>query len=97
MIAGDPYELDLAPAARRVLEVGPPGGLPLAIAAAIAELVRGPLLAEPHRVGKPLTFELDGYRAARRGSYRVIYRIDDDKHVVRVLRIEHRGDVYRPH
>jgi mRNA interferase RelE/StbE len=91
----DPYELDLAPAARRVLEVGPPRGLPLAIAVAVADFVRGALLAEPNRVGKPLTLELDGYRAARRGSYRVIYRIDEDKHVVRVLRIEHRADVYR--
>jgi mRNA interferase RelE/StbE len=91
----DPYELDLAPAARRVLEVGPPRGLPLAIAVAVAAFGRGPLLAEPHRVGKPLLFELDAYRAARRGVYRVIYRIDDDKQVVHVLRIEHRADVYR--
>jgi mRNA interferase RelE/StbE len=92
----DPYELDLAPAARRVLEVGPPRGLPLAIAVAVADFIRGPLLAEPYRVGKPLTFELDGYRAARRGEYRVVYRIDDDKHVIHVVRIEHRSDVYRP-
>jgi mRNA-degrading endonuclease RelE of RelBE toxin-antitoxin system len=92
----DPYELDLAPAARRVLEVGPPRGLPLAIAVAVGNFVRGPLLAEPYRVGKALTFDLDGYRAARRGDYRVIYRIDDDKHIVNVLRIEHRADVYRP-
>lgn len=91
----DPYELDLAPAARRVLEVGPPRGLPLAIAVAVADFVRGPLLAEPYRVGKPLTFELEGYHAARRGVYRVVYRVDEDKRVVNVVRIEHRADVYR--
>ncbi|MGH3570718.1 MAG: type II toxin-antitoxin system RelE family toxin, partial [Pseudonocardiaceae bacterium] len=40
--------------------------------------------------------DLAGYHTARRGDYRVIYRIDDVARVVQVLRIEHRGDVYRP-
>jgi len=92
---GDPYELDLAPAARRVLEVGPPRGLPSAIAVAIADFVLGPLLAKPYRVGKDLTLDLDGYRTARCGDYRVIYWINEDKQVVHVVRIEHRADVYR--
>ncbi|MGO9081181.1 MAG: type II toxin-antitoxin system RelE family toxin, partial [Streptosporangiaceae bacterium] len=33
---------------------------------------------------------------ARRGSYRVIYEIDDETPRVVVLRIDHRADVYRP-
>ncbi len=35
-------------------------------------------------------------RSARRGVYRIIYEIDDDKHLVIVYRIEHRATAYRP-
>jgi mRNA-degrading endonuclease RelE of RelBE toxin-antitoxin system len=75
--------------------VGPPRGLPLAVAAAVTEFLTGPLLDNPHRVGKPLTRELSGYHSARRGAYRVIYRIDDTKRIIHVVRIDHRADVYR--
>ena len=40
--------------------------------------------------------KLAGLRSARRGDYRVIYRIDDQRHLVTVLAIEHRSDIYRP-
>jgi mRNA interferase RelE/StbE len=33
--------------------------------------------------------------SARRGTYRVIYRIDDKAHVVTVVDVAHRRDVYR--
>nr|MBA3764762.1 type II toxin-antitoxin system RelE/ParE family toxin [Actinomycetota bacterium] len=33
---------------------------------------------------------------ARRGAYRIIYRIDADDQTVRVVRIEHRSQAYRP-
>ena len=49
----------------------------------------------PHRVGKPLVRELEGYRSARRGAYRVVYRIDETARTVHVVRIDHRADVYR--
>lgn len=55
----------------------------------------GPLLDAPRTVGKPLQRELTGYWSARRGAYRVIYRVDADRRVVSVVRIEHRSDVYR--
>jgi mRNA interferase RelE/StbE len=55
----------------------------------------GPLLDDPHRVGKPLTRELAGYHSARRGAYRVIYRIDETARTVHVVRVDHRADVYR--
>jgi mRNA-degrading endonuclease RelE of RelBE toxin-antitoxin system len=64
-------------------------------AAAIVEFMLGPLLDAPSRVGKPLQRELTGYWSARRGAYRVIYRLDPDDEVVTVVRIEHRSDVYR--
>jgi mRNA interferase RelE/StbE len=76
---------------------GPPVGLPLAVAMAVGEFITGPLLETPHVVGKPLTNELSGYHSARRGAYRVIYRIDDHARTVHVVRIDHRADAYRSH
>ena len=85
----------VGPTAPRVLVEAPPRGLPLAVSAAVTEFLTGPLLDNPHRVGKPLTRELGGYHSARRGAYRVIYRIDETERVVHVVRIDHRADVYR--
>jgi mRNA interferase RelE/StbE len=34
--------------------------------------------------------------SARRGDYRVIYRIDDDQRLVTAIAVEHRSDIYRP-
>ncbi|HEY7012527.1 MAG TPA: hypothetical protein VH480_07225, partial [Streptosporangiaceae bacterium] len=56
--------------------------LPLDVAAAAAamETIDGPLATSPHRAGKPLDEPFDGYHSARRGTYRIIYRINEDKH-----------------
>jgi mRNA interferase RelE/StbE len=89
------YPLSLAPTARRALVEGPGRGLPLAVAAAVTEFLTGARLDKPNRVGKPLARELDGYQSARRGAYRVVYRIDEIGRVVHVVRIDHRADVYR--
>jgi mRNA-degrading endonuclease RelE of RelBE toxin-antitoxin system len=35
--------------------------------------------------------------SARRGSYRVLYEIDDGSQVVTVIRIAHRSGAYRTH
>jgi mRNA interferase RelE/StbE len=94
-VSDEAYTLSLAPASRRVLTEAPPRGLPVAVAAAVTEFLTGPLLDNPHRVGKPLTRELAGYHSARRGAYRVVYRIDESAHAVHVVRIDHRVDVYR--
>jgi len=90
--AGGPqYRLQVAgPAARAIADE-----LPEAVAAAIVEFITGDLLRAPLRVGKPLRGELEGRWAARRGSYRVLYAIDDRSGVVTVLAAEHRRDVYR--
>jgi mRNA-degrading endonuclease RelE of RelBE toxin-antitoxin system len=86
-----PYELVVArPAARAIAEE-----LPEAVAAAVIDLLTGALVSDPQRVGRSLRNELPGVRSARRGTYRVRYRIDDDAREVIVLRVEHRGTVYR--
>jgi mRNA interferase RelE/StbE len=70
--------------------------LPEKVATATVEFVYGSLAANPHRAGKPFKLELAGLHSARRGDYRVIYRIDDHRRRVDVVAIEHRSDVYRP-
>jgi len=70
--------------------------LPEKVATAAVEFIYGSLAETPRRVGKPLQLGLAGLYSARRGDYRVIYRIDDDLGTVTVMAIEHRSDVYRP-
>jgi mRNA interferase RelE/StbE len=50
----------------------------------------------PRRLGKPLRFELEGHWSARRGPYRIVYRIDDEARVISVVAVAHRADIYRP-
>lgn len=88
----DPYELGTAPPARRALIER----LPPDVAAAAVEFITGPLLDNPHRVGKPLGEELTGIYSARLArNWRVLYEIDDTKNVVIVLEIRHRSAAYR--
>ena len=68
--------------------------LPEKAAAAIVETFQT-IAADPRTVGKPLRLELEGLWSARRGPYRVIYRIDEDEQVVVVVAVGHRADVYR--
>lgn len=70
--------------------------LPEKVATAVVEFLYGSLAASPHRVGKPLKLSLEGLYSARRGDYRVIYRVDDEQRLVTVIAIEHRSDIYRP-
>ena len=60
----------------------------------IAYFISGPLLENPKRVGKPLDAPFLGCYGARRGDYRVIYLIDDEKSRVTVLDISHRSHIY---
>jgi mRNA interferase RelE/StbE len=87
----DPFTLVLAPGARRALSES----LPTAAAFAAWEFISGPLLREPRRVGAPLQAPFEGLWRARRGEYRVRYRIDDDSREVHVLDVDHRRDAYR--
>jgi mRNA-degrading endonuclease RelE of RelBE toxin-antitoxin system len=64
--------------------------LPDKIATACVEFVFGPLAKEPYRVGRPLRGQLTGLYSARRGSYRIIYRIEDGDDHVEIIHIDHR-------
>ena len=71
------------------------GKLPESAAAACVEFVFGPLAENPQRVGRALRAPFTGRWRARRGVYRVRYRIDEADQVVYVLDIDHRRDAYR--
>jgi mRNA interferase RelE/StbE len=84
------YTVLLSPGAKRAIE----RDLREVLAAAVVQFLYGPLAEEPHRVGKPLRFQLEGCWSARRGQYRVIYSIHEKVILVRVVRISHRADAY---
>jgi mRNA interferase RelE/StbE len=87
----EPYEISWTKRARRHIKEH----LPLEIAAAALETVKHAIAVNPHRVGKPLEEPFDGYYSARRGTYRIVYRIDENKRTVEIHSIRHRRDAYR--
>jgi mRNA interferase RelE/StbE len=86
------YELVVTPPARRALTAK----LPEPVAVAVIDFLTTALIEDPRRVGKQLRNDLAGIWSARRGTYRVLYRIHDEPREVVVLRVEHRRDAYRP-
>lgn len=86
------FEIILTPPARRAIAEE----LPEAVAAAVIDFITTVLLENPHRVGKPLRNDLSGVWSARRGTYRILYRIHEKRREVVVLRIDHLRDAYRP-
>jgi mRNA-degrading endonuclease RelE of RelBE toxin-antitoxin system len=92
VIPPDEYELVVTPPASRALS----DHLPEPVAAAVIEFLTTALVREPRRVGKPLRGDLTGIWSARRGTYRVLYRVLEEPREVVVLRIEHRRNAYRP-
>jgi mRNA-degrading endonuclease RelE of RelBE toxin-antitoxin system len=65
------------------------------VAGAIVEFVYSAVAHEPYRVGKPLRFDLAGQYSARRAEYRIVYRVDDTKGEIEVLRVGARRTIYR--
>lgn len=85
-----PYDIAwTAPAKRALTRLPEKGG------AAVVEFCYGTLAENPQPIGRELKFDLDGLHSARRGDFRVIYRIDELAMRVDVVAIEHRSDVYR--
>jgi mRNA-degrading endonuclease RelE of RelBE toxin-antitoxin system len=84
------YDVRFQPAARRAIS----HRLPETVAAAVLEFCDAALAVNPQRVGKPLSGPLAGCHGARRGTYRIVYRIDENTRTVHVLDIDHRADIY---
>jgi mRNA interferase RelE/StbE len=87
----EPYEVVFTRTARRALEAN----LPETVAVAAFEFIMGDLRENPRRVGKPLREPLAPMYSARRGEYRIIYRIEERRLVIEVVTIIHRRDAYR--
>lgn len=69
--------------------------VPPRVAEPLVAFIFGSLAEGPRRRGKPLQRELEGRWAARRGDYRILYRLDEATKAMYVLKIGHRSDVYR--
>ena len=85
------YAVVYTPKARRALHER----LPEPVAAACVEFIGSVLAVTPYRVGKSLRAPLEGLLVARRGEFRVVYRVDEAQVTVLVVTIDHRRDVYR--
>ncbi len=84
------YSVVIKPAAQRDIN-----GLPRKIADAVLHFIYYSLAESPHRVGKPLRWEWEGYYAARRSTYRIVYAIDHERVIVTIIKVAGRADVYR--
>ncbi len=84
------YEVRVTATATRSLQALTPR-----VAEHLVAFIFGSLRANPRRRGKPLKRDLAGYWSARRGDYRVIYRLDDDTKTLPVYLVAHRAHAYR--
>jgi mRNA interferase RelE/StbE len=88
---GQRYEIRFQPAARRAIAQR----LPETVAAAVLEFCDAALAVNPHRAGRRLWGPPAGCHRARRGTYRIVYRIDENSRIVNVLDNDHRPEIYR--
>lgn len=89
MSAPEPYGYTFAPRAERQL-----AALPERVALAILEFIALRLVTNPQRIGKRLGGPLEGEWSAHVGDHRVVYRIEDERHRVRVTRVGPRSTIY---
>jgi mRNA-degrading endonuclease RelE of RelBE toxin-antitoxin system len=87
-----PFEITIKARALKILSEK----LPTKIVDAATNFIYGPLAENPKRVGKRLNAPFVGQWSAKRGDYRIIYSIDEERGVVTVLDIAHRAHVYAP-
>jgi mRNA-degrading endonuclease RelE of RelBE toxin-antitoxin system len=83
------WRLVVSPTARRDL-----GRLPDKALFAVLETIEA-IGENPHRLGKRLHFELKDHLSARRGPYRVLYRVNEASKEISIAAVGHRSDVYR--
>jgi len=84
-----PYRVEIGPAAERQFKK---------LDVNVARRLRATLLKlgdNPRPAGSILMSGPDRTWRVRVGDYRIIYEIHDDRLVVLVIRVGHRGDVYR--
>ncbi len=60
----------------------------------IKKSIEQKLMTNPIEFGKPLQYSLKGLRRLRVGDYRIVFKIEEHKKVVLILKIGHRKEVY---
>jgi len=83
------YELVFRPAALRSLRK---------LDRPVAERIKAAAEAlrdDPRPAGAKMLTGAHGLLRIRVGDYRVLYTVDDERHVVRIADAGHRGDIYR--
>ena len=84
------WQIDFSPSAQRDLNQVPPR-----VGPSLLEFIYAGIAENPQRRGKALRGLMLGVWSARRGDYRVLYRIDETTRTVQVLRVAGRGIAYR--
>jgi len=84
------YKVEITPEGLRHLNK-----LPEKVRDAVIEAIFGTIAEDPRRAGRPLVGELEDLYSARRGDFRVIYEIDEKRHIVLIHRAAHRRTAYR--
>jgi mRNA-degrading endonuclease RelE of RelBE toxin-antitoxin system len=92
-VTGERYRVRYTRTARRVLS----DELPLHVVDAVLALIDADLGSAPGPVGRPLRPPLAGTWSARRGTYRILYEIDQQTRTVTITAIQARSDAYRRH
>lgn len=68
--------------------------LPSSARLLIKKAIENRLTTDPIGFGKPLRYSLKGYRRLRVSDYRIVYRIEQEAHMVVIVAIKHRKDIY---
>lgn len=68
--------------------------LPSSAKLLIKKAIENRLTTDPIGFGKPLRYSLKGYRRLRVSDYRIVYRIEPEAHMVVIVAIKHRKDIY---
>jgi len=83
------YRIVLSPAVQKVLE-----RLPSEVQNRISTKI-GSLTNNPRPPGAKTLQGAKGELRLRVGDYRVVYQVEDDRFLVRVVKVGHRSDIYR--
>lgn len=68
--------------------------LPKNVRDSIKKAIKERLQVDPINFGKPLRYNLKGFKRLRIGAYRIIYEVDKDNKSIQINAIRHRKDIY---
>lgn len=68
--------------------------LPKSIQQLIGRALKDRLSIDPLSYGKPLRYSWKGHRSLRVSDYRIIYRVEKDKVLVIIAKVDIRRDIY---